>query len=193
MVLGAATMTRRAALCAMGFFLVGCALAHERSVDAPDAFFSEPDAFVLEVDSGMPTSCAEHWTRLPWCPADPASLLGQHCETEGLACGTQCCELAPAIVCSGGVWARATEPDCAGVRCGPNVPCGTGACASDRICLHTSSEVHLPERCVVPPFAPDSCDGAPPGWLVDDPRACMQCTCRHVARAEIWLECACCD
>jgi hypothetical protein len=51
----------------------------------------------------------------------------------------------------------------------------------------------LADRCVTPPFTLVACEGAPAGWLSDDPRSCEQCRCESTGPMAIVLECACCD
>jgi hypothetical protein len=179
---------------------LGCALTHERPEPIPPAVDAallldapENDVFV-EVDAGPPSSCDERWRSLPWCPADPASQLGQPCATEGLRCGTQCCEPGAPIECRGGVWVSTTPPECRGVDCAAPVPCGAGACAPGRVCVNPSSEVPAPLRCVEPPFPATSCGEVPSEWLATDPRTCSLCLCAGApGQLEISLECACCD
>ena len=58
--------------------------------------------------------------------------------------------------------------------------------------MHPSTEVILPDQCVLPPAPMNTCSAAPPGSLNGD--GCNLCTCAEGAGiAEITLDCACCD
>jgi hypothetical protein len=188
-------------ICASVLFLVlapGCALSHLRTDpgDVPDAAAS--DAAVADAghtDAGPITSCSEFWTALTWCPAIPSEVVGHPCGFEGQRCGFGCCEASPPVACVGGVWTMSDEiPDCRGVRCRPPTPCGAGSCAFGTVCVHPSTEIRVPDHCVVPPAPIDSCSDVPPGALGGEPRSCSHCLCDDAAGpVEIVLTCDCCD
>jgi hypothetical protein len=172
----------------------GCALSHLRAdpADVPDAAVSD----AARPDSGPIESCTAFWSTMPWCPAAPAEVLGQRCADEGTRCGFGCCEPSPAVVCRGGVWTLSDEPhvDCSGVRCAAPTPCGTGSCAFGRVCLQPSTEIRLPDRCVVPPAPIASCGDAPAGSIGAHPGSCSHCECDDASgHVEVVLSCDCCD
>lgn len=196
--------------------LSGCYLS--RVADEPDGG-SPGDAGHLRdlgapvVDAGardsgaiVPTSCAEFWLALPWCPASPANAIDQPCDVEGTRCGLNCCEPAPAVVCTGGRW-RSLDfvPDCSLVDCAGPTPCGVpvagemaGACAIGRVCVQLEAwgrggDTAVRDRCVEPPTPIPSCSAAPPGSIVDEPRSCDLCQCAdRELGVQILLSCPCC-
>lgn len=183
-------------LCAtllLALSLSGCALTRERRDDAGSRDAALPDvldAFVIR--AGTITNCTEYWTMLSACPAIPSEAIGTACREEGVRCGAGCCEPGPAITCTGGRWVPGGDPDCRGVRCGPNPTCGRGSCAQGRVCLHPSIETPLPDQCVLPRAPMNTCSAAPAGAIATD--GCNQCNCINgEGIPEITLECACCD
>jgi hypothetical protein len=185
------------ATCAIVFVaLPGCFLSHARDAAVADA--ATFDATGADAGTVAPTDCTGFWTTLPSCPASTDTAVGTPCAREGTRCGFECCEPGPPIECAGGRWQPLDfAPDCSAVRCAAPTPCGFGACSAPRVCVvpegprgGDSADLAF---CALPPSPIDSCDAAPPGAIVAEPRACMMCTCADVGGAvQIALSCACC-
>ena len=83
---------------AIALALSGCALAHERPIDAAQEATERQDA--------AGPHCEDPWRALPACPANGHAALGRQCFSEGILCGAACCEPGPPITCTSGDTAR---------------------------------------------------------------------------------------
>jgi len=144
---------------AIALALSGCALAHERAVDAAR-------------DDAAGPHCEDPWRALPACPANAHAALGHQCFAEGIECGVACCAPGPPITCRAGRWAALDSmPDCSGVRCASPMECmGGGQCPPDQTCLVDTTVPDPVMTCVMvlPPFAA--------GWIDADARCRPTCT-----------------
>ena len=207
------------AMCAIALVaLPGCFVSHGDEATPPrptptpglaDAAVAVTDAGWITIeDSGRDAGffsppapsalCREYWTTLQWCPSVLEDAVGQPCESEGMGCGSDCCEPGPPIACLDGVWrAIDTTPGCSGVRCAAPIPCGRGVCTIGQVCVQLEGlrggDSGDDARCVIPATPIASCDDAPSGSLVSEPGGCFECHCAMVdGRVQISLDCPCC-